>query len=80
MTQEATVTAPAGFETILAERDRWLAEQIRQLSVDALSQGTFTCTECGAIAGDYIIQHDGHELRLSISDAYAFLKFVSESN
>ena len=60
----------------MAERDRWLADQIRQLSVDVLSQGTFTCTECGEISGDYIINRDGKTLRLKAGEAYAFLKFV----
>ena len=64
------------FDALMAERDRWLADQIRQLSVDVLSQGTFTCTECGETSGDYIINREGKTLRLKAGDAYAFLKFV----
>lgn len=39
----------------MVQRDRWLAEQIRQFSVDVLGKGMFTCTECGAVSGEYII-------------------------
>lgn len=67
---------PNSFDNLMAERDRWLADQIRQLSVDVLSQGTFTCTECGEVSGDYIINQDGKTLRLKAGDAYAFLKFA----
>lgn len=67
------------FEQFMADRDRWLADQIRQLSVDVLSQGTFTCTECGEISGDYIINRDGQTLRLKAGEAYAFLKFALDS-
>ena len=73
MTQDSS---PNAFDDLMVERERWLAEQIRQLSVDVLSQGTFTCTECGEISGDYIINKDGKTLRLKAGDAYAFLKFV----
>ena len=73
MTQDSS---PSSFDDLMAERDRWLADQIRQLSVDVLSQGTFTCTECGEVAGDYIINKDGKTLRLKAGDAYAFLKFM----
>ena len=71
-----TDSGSSSFEQLMAERDRWLADQIRQLSVDVLSQGTFTCTECGEISGDYIINRDGKTLRLKAGEAYAFLKFV----
>lgn len=61
---------------LMTQRDRWLAEQIRQLSVDVLGQGTFTCTECGEISGEYIIQRGEETQRLNAAEAYAFLQFT----
>ncbi|MEM9215445.1 MAG: hypothetical protein AAGD25_14005 [Cyanobacteria bacterium P01_F01_bin.150] len=75
MTQTSSSTS---FDELIAERDRWLADQIRQLSVDVLSQSTFTCTECGEVAGDYIINKDGNTFRLKSGDAYALLKFIAQ--
>lgn len=75
----STDSTSGAFEQLMAERDRWLADQIRQLSVDVLSQGTFTCTECGEVSGDYIINQDGKTLRLKAGDAYAFLQFILQS-
>lgn len=73
-----TDSSSSSFGQLMAERDRWLAEQIRQMSVDVLSQGTFTCTECGEVSGEYIINRDGQTLRLKTSETYAFLKFMLE--
>ena len=60
------------------QKDSWLADQIRHLSVELLSQGTFTCTECGQVSGEYIINHGNDTLRLPAADAYAFLQFMAQ--
>ncbi len=73
MAPDSSATA---FSSLIEQRDRWLAEQIRQLSVDLLSQGTFTCTACGAVAGDYIVQQDGENHRLNTPETYAFLQYM----
>ena len=62
---------------LMEQRDRWLAEQIRKLSVDVLGQGTFTCTECGEVTGTYIIKRGNETQRLSAAEAYAFLQFTA---
>ena len=67
------------FESILEKRNQWLEEQIRQMSVDILSLGTYTCTVCGEVLGEYIIDYSGETIRLSGSETYAFLKFVIET-
>jgi len=61
---------------VLEQRDRWLAEQIRDLSVTLLSQGVFTCTECSKVSGEYIIQQGDASQRLSTIDTYAMLQFL----
>ena len=66
----------AYFEDILALRDQWLEEQIRQLSIDILVIGTYTCTVCGEVVGEYIIDHSGEKFRLSKSETYSFLKYI----
>ena len=67
------------FKTVLGQRDRWLAEQIRQLSVALLDQGIFTCTECGEVAGEYIIQPGQNSHRLSQAETYALLQFLLQA-
>ncbi|MEO0946860.1 MAG: hypothetical protein AAFY11_01680 [Cyanobacteria bacterium J06641_5] len=74
-----TPTPQASMADLMAQRDRWLAEQIRQLSVDVLSQGIFTCTECSLVSGEYIIQQGAETQRLSAAEAYAFLQFTLSS-
>ncbi|TYQ27735.1 TFIIB-type zinc ribbon-containing protein [Pseudanabaena sp. UWO311] len=64
------------FEDVLALRDQWLEEQIRQLSIDILVVGTYTCTACGEVVGEYIIDHSGEQFRLSKSETYSFLKYI----
>ncbi len=64
------------FTTVLEQRDRWLTDQIRVLSVTLLSQGIFTCTECGEVAGEYILQRGDESQRLSTVDTYALLQFL----
>lgn len=66
------------FKSLLEKRNQWLEEQIRQMSVDLLSLGTYTCTVCGEVVGEYIIDYSGETIRLSIAETYAFLKFTLE--
>jgi hypothetical protein len=66
----------AYFEDILVLRDRWLEAQIRQLSIDLLVIDTYTCTACGEVLGEYIIDHSGEKFRLSKSETYSFLKYI----
>jgi hypothetical protein len=66
----------AYFEDLLVLRDQWLEEQIRHLSTDLLAIGTYTCTACGEVVGEYIIDHSGEKFRLSKAETYSFLKFI----
>jgi len=64
---------------LLNRRNHWLVEQIRQMSVDILSLGTYTCTACGEVSNEYIIDYSGKTLRLSDVETYALLKFILET-
>jgi hypothetical protein len=64
------------FEDIMGDRNQWLEEQIRLLSIDLLAIGTYTCTACGEVVGEYIIDHSGEKFRLSKAETYSFLKFI----
>lgn len=64
---------------LLNRRNHWLAEQIRQMSVDILSLGTYTCTACGEVLNEYIIDYSGKTFRLSDVETYALLKFILET-
>ncbi|PZV15064.1 MAG: hypothetical protein DCF20_11615 [Pseudanabaena sp.] len=66
----------AYFKDVLELRDQWLEGQIRQLSIDILVIGTYTCTVCGEVVGEYIIDHSGEKFRLSKSETYSFLKYI----
>ena len=80
MTQDTTQKLkPESFVTEMEQRDRWLEDQIRQLSVDVLDQATFTCTACGEVAGEYIISRGENIMRLSAADTYAFLQFIAST-
>jgi hypothetical protein len=68
------------LDDVLKRRDRWLVEQIRQMSVDMLNFGTYTCTACGEVVGEYIIDYSGEKLRLSMAETYALLKFILEES
>jgi hypothetical protein len=65
-------------ENLLDRRNHWLAEQIRQMSVDTLSLGTYICTACGEVSDVYIIDYSGKTFRLSDVETYALLKFILE--
>jgi hypothetical protein len=64
----------------------WLKAQILRLSVDTLRLNAMTCTACGVVLGTYIIDYKGvgeasrneNRFRLSLEQAYAFLKFIQE--
>ena len=66
----------AYFEDIIDNRNQWLEEQIRQLSIDLLAIGTYTCTACGEVLDEYIIDYSGKKLRLSKAETYSLLKFI----
>lgn len=56
----------------------WLKGEILRLSVDTLRLNAVTCTACGVVLGTYIIDYQGDRFRLSLEQAYAFLKFIQE--
>ncbi|MGD1905613.1 MAG: hypothetical protein ACFB0C_06410 [Leptolyngbyaceae cyanobacterium] len=56
--------------------ESWLAEEIRQLSLEALKTQTLTCTACGEIAGSYVIDYQGQTFRLPGEETYSFLQFI----
>jgi hypothetical protein len=62
------------------EFEAWLMAQVRALSVDALRVGIATCTACGEIQGDYIIEFKGKKLRYPLHTTYAFLQFILASS
>lgn len=63
---------------VFGQFDGWIMECIRQMSVDAIASGLFTCTACGEIEGDYIITYKGDTFRFDTVTTYCFLKFVLE--
>lgn len=60
--------------------DTWLEAQIRHLSVETLKSSAITCTACGEVAGDYIIDYQGATYRFPAPKAYAFLQFVASQS
>jgi len=61
---------------LIEKRDRWLVDQIRQLSIAVLDQGSLTCTACGEVSGVYIITRNQETLKLSATETYAYLHFL----
>lgn len=59
-----------------AQLDTWLTKRIRELSVDALAAKAFTCTACGEVEGDYLVDYDGKTFRFDTATTYAFLEFI----
>ena len=59
-----------------AQLETWLTKRIRELSVDALASKAFTCTACGEVAGDYLVDYEGKTFRFDTATTYAFLEFV----
>lgn len=71
----------ANFESILfAQFDGWIKERIRQLSFEAVASGVFTCTACGEVDGDYIIDYRGLRLEFDAITTYAFLQFLIQQS
>ena len=54
----------------------WLEEQVRRLSVAALSASALTCNACGEVAGTYIVEYQNQTFRLAGEEALAFLEFI----
>lgn len=63
---------------MFGEFDAWIKERIRQLSVSSVANGVFTCTACGEVAGDYIVDYKGETFRFDTITTYAFLQFILE--
>ncbi|MEO0536932.1 MAG: hypothetical protein AAF215_24115 [Cyanobacteria bacterium P01_A01_bin.123] len=64
---------------VFGQFDAWIKEQIRQLSVNTMANGVFTCTACGEVAGDYIVDYKGETFRFDTITTYAFLQFILEN-
>lgn len=59
-----------------SQLNTWLAKRIRDLSVDALASQAFTCTACGEVAGEYLVDYEGKTYRFDTATTYAFLEFI----
>lgn len=59
-----------------SQLDSWLTKRIRELSVDALASSAFTCTACGEVAGEYLVDYEGKTFRFDTPTTYAFLEFI----
>ncbi|MBT9317118.1 hypothetical protein IXB50_16970 [Leptothoe spongobia TAU-MAC 1115] len=53
-----------------------MTKRIRELSVDALAAQAFTCTACGEVAGEYLVDYEGKTYRFDTANTYAFLEFI----
>lgn len=74
-----TMTSSTSDSSLEATFGTWLKDQILRLSVDTLKSRAVTCTACGEVLGTYIIEYQGKRFRYSPEQAYAFLKFVEET-
>ncbi|EKV01297.1 hypothetical protein Lepto7375DRAFT_3459 [Leptolyngbya sp. PCC 7375] len=61
---------------VFRQLDQWLTKRIRDLSVDALASKAFTCTACGEVEGEYIVDYEGKTYRFDTATTYAFLEFI----
>lgn len=59
-----------------AQLDIWLTKRIRELSIDALASKAFTCTACGEVEGEYLVDYEGKTFRFDTATTYAFLEFI----
>ncbi|MEM7066899.1 MAG: hypothetical protein AAF572_27515 [Cyanobacteria bacterium P01_B01_bin.77] len=59
-----------------AQLDIWLTKRIRELSIDALASKAFTCTACGEVDGDYLVDYEGKTFRFDTATTYTFLEFI----
>jgi hypothetical protein len=64
--------------TLQTDFDHWLTAQIEKLSVDTLKDEAITCTACGEVTGEYIIEYKGNKFRYPADKTYAFLMFVAQ--
>lgn len=69
--RQASLESPA-----FSQLNTWLTKRIREISVDALASKAFTCTACGEVAGEYLIDYEGQTYRFDTATTYAFLEFV----
>ena len=67
-------------QLIMPAFERWMTEQIKQLSVDTLSSEVLTCTACPEVLGDYIVEYKSASLRMPAEKTYAFLRYVKEGH
>ncbi len=65
---------------IRSDFKHWLEKEIQRLSVETLSSDVVTCTACGEVRGDYIIDFQGKSFRMPAGEAYAFLMFVDSQS
>ena len=61
---------------VFSQLEHWLAKRIRELSVDALASKAFTCTACGEVEGEYLVDYEGTTFRFNTATTYAFLEFI----
>lgn len=61
---------------VFSQLETWLAKRIRELSIDALAAKTFTCTACGEVKGDYLVDYEGTTYRFDTATTHAFLEFI----
>ncbi|MGD1949557.1 MAG: hypothetical protein ACFB14_07910 [Leptolyngbyaceae cyanobacterium] len=61
---------------VFTQLDQWLTRRIRELSVDALAAKTFTCTACGEVEGEYLVDYEGKTYRFDTATTYSFLEFI----
>ena len=69
--RQASLDSPA-----FAQLETWLAKRIRELSIDALASKTFTCTACGEVEGEYLVDYEGKTFRFDTATTHAFLEFI----
>ena len=61
---------------VFTQLDQWLTRRIRELSVDALASKAFTCTACGEVEGEYLVDYEGKTYRFDTATTYSFLEFI----
>lgn len=69
--RQASLESPA-----FSQLNTWLTQRIRELSIDTLASHAFTCTACGEVAGEYVVDYEGKTYRFDTATTYAFLEFI----
>lgn len=59
-----------------AQLENWLTKRIRELSINALNSRAFTCTACGEVTGEYLVDYNDKTYRFDTATTYAFLEFI----